>query len=231
MYKDKTILALIPARAGSKGIPRKNIRPLLGRPLIEWSIAAATRSKYVDRLVVSTDGVEIAEVAKQSGGEVPFMRPQSLAGDTTPTMDVVLHAIEAVAADYDYVLLLQATSPLRTFEHIDEAIEICLDAEAELMVSVVLAKKHPGCMFELRDGRLKPFLQGDVTYTRRQDAPPIYEHNGALYLARTDYLKQAKTYNSSVALPYVMDARSSIDIDDEDDWRYAEFLLSVGPTA
>lgn len=227
MYKDKTILALITARGGSVGIPRKNIKPLGDKPLIAWTIEAAKQSKYLDRLILSSDDAEIIEVAKQFDCEVPFVRPAELASNEMGSMPVILHAIENAGGDYDYLLLLQPTSPFRRPEHIDEIIEHCLGAEENMMVSVKESSKHPTAMFEIEEQCLKPFF-GHSETLRRQDAPLAYEHNGALYLAKVDYLKVCQSYNASDVRPYVMTGPSNLDIDTPSDFEYAEFLITKG---
>ena len=227
MYKQRSILALITARGGSKGIPGKNIKPLAGKPLVNWTIEAAKGCHYIDRLIISTDDQAIADVAKAAGCEVPFMRPAHLATDTAGSMDVIMHALDNVAPQYDYVLLLQPTSPFRTTEHINEIIEQALDTDSEMMISVAKLKKHPAFMYQLSDGYLQSFVPTKLQ-ARRQDMPNAYEHNGALYLAKTDYLRAEKTYNANLAKPYEMQGYANLDLDELDDWAWAEFLLSTG---
>ena len=226
MYKNKKILALITARGGSKGIPKKNIKDLGGKPLIYWSIDEAKKSRYIDKLILSSDSAEIIDIAKARGCEVPFVRPAALAEDESTSMEVILHALSLVG-DYDYLLLLQPTSPFRTVEHIDAIITMCLDIEASMMISVKKVKKHPFFMYESDAGYLKPLL-GFRTQMRRQDLPAVYEHNGALYFAEIDFLKHVKTYNVPQAKLFEMSDIESIDIDDISDWDYAEYLIAKG---
>lgn len=150
MYGNKKILAIIPARGGSKGVPRKNIRALCGKPLIAWTIEEMKKSKYIDHSIVSTEDDEIKKVAESFGGNVPFMRPQELARDDTPGIEPVLHAIDKLP-DYDYVILLQVTSPLRTVEDIDGAIELCINRQAKSCVSITETEHSPYWLYSLGD--------------------------------------------------------------------------------
>jgi CMP-N,N'-diacetyllegionaminic acid synthase len=225
MYKNNTILALITARGGSKGIPLKNIRPLAGKPLICWTIEAAHRSKYIDRLILSTDDQQIIRVAKEAKCEVPFVRPKELAEDTSSSMDVIMHALEQTQEPYDCLLLLQPTSPFRTADHIDGMIEQFFKLKAKMMVSVAKIKKHPAFLYQPHGIYLKSFFE-TATQLRRQDMPITYEHNGAMYLSKTDFLKKVKSFNISECAWFEMFGASNLDIDDQVDWDYAEFLLA-----
>ena len=168
MYKGKNILGLIPARGGSKGLPRKNIKPLLGKPLIAWTIEQALASRYLDRVVVSTDNKEIAEISKKYGAEVPFMRPKELAEDNAKGIDVVLHAIDWLKENnkrkqYDLMMLLQPTSPLRATEDIDKAIETLFLKEAKAIVSVCEVAHHPLWANTLpKNGCMKDFIKKEI---------------------------------------------------------------------
>lgn len=228
MYKNKKILALITARGGSKGIPRKNIKPLSGIPLINWTINAAKQSAYIDRLILTTDDIEIADIGIQAGCEVPFMRPSSLATDTATSMDVILHALENIKPNYDYLLLLQPTSPFRTTRQIDSIIEQGIKNLVPLTVSVNESKKHPSFMYELKKNlELDPILP-DQLHGRRQDMPKTFEYNGALYLADIDYLMKTKSFNIKGTQAFIMDSISSVDIDEPIDWEFSEFLIEKG---
>jgi N-acylneuraminate cytidylyltransferase len=227
MYKDKKILALITARGGSKGIPNKNIKSLGGKPLIVWTIEAALKSAYIDKLILSSESTEIINIAKDNGCEVPFVRPNELAEDDSSSMDVIIHAISKMSDRFDYLLLLQPTSPFRTYEHINKIIEDCIDKHAEMMVSVAIAKSHPLFMYESSDGFLVPLLNF-TKQMRRQDMSPIYQHNGALYMATLDIIKSLKSYNIPKAMYFEMHGASNLDIDDISDWEYAEYLISSG---
>ncbi len=227
MYKNKKILALITARGGSKGIPGKNIKNLGGKPLISWTIEVAKSSKYLDRLILSSDSSEIIDVALSCGCEVPFVRPSELATDQSSSIDVVLHAINSLDTKYDYILLLQPTSPFRKSSDIDGIIEYVIDNNLELAISVSKVKKHPAYLYKISGKKLIPYI--DVTHQlRRQDMPSTYEHNGALYFSSTEYILKEKTYNNPLASPYEMVGKVNIDIDDVDDWEYAEFLINRG---
>lgn len=220
-----SILAIIPARGGSKGIPRKNIKLLADKPLIGWTIDAATRAYCVDRVIVSTEDEEIASVARKLGAEVPFMRPVELAADETPSIAPVLDAIERLPK-YDWVLLLQPTSPLRSHTDIEAIWELCQANDAHSAVSVTEVSEHPYLMYE-RDGGdcLKPIIKRRPHVTRRQDFPEAYALNGAIYLAKTDWLSNNQSFVGPETLGYLMPSERSLDIDTQQDWRWAEFLI------
>jgi len=220
-----TVLALIPARGGSKGLPGKNIRPLHGKPLIGWSIEAARASRHVTRVVVSSDDEAILAVARAGGAETPFVRPKSLAQDDTPGIDVVLHALD-ILPGFDWVVLLQPTSPLRTAGDIDAAIERCFEADAPACVSVCETGASPWWMFSLdAGGRMRSFLPSEQRPARRQDLPALYALNGALYVARVDWLRQTRSFLTEETLAHVMPPERSVDIDTLFDFRLAECLL------
>ena len=224
MYRRNRILALITARGGSKGIPRKNIKPLGGKPLICWTIDAAMGSKYIDRLILSSDDEEIIHTAENANCEVPFVRPYELARDETSSMDVILHALAEIKESYEYLLLLQPTSPFRTAADIDGIIETCINKNAKMMVSVARLKKHPAFMYHLKGPYLESFF--DVReQLRRQDMPTAYEHNGALYISTVEFIKKVKSYNVPEAMAFEMHGMVNIDIDEPTDWEYAEYLL------
>lgn len=224
MYKQKSVLALITARGGSKGIPGKNIKLLGGKPLICWTIDAARACPYIDRLVLSCDDPAIISIAEAAGCEVPFKRPSALATDHTPSMDVILHALEQLSKKYDYLLLLQPTSPFRTTEHINNIIEQSIETGAEMMVSVKQTLNHPAFMFELKDNFLVSFFPQKVQ-ARRQDMPTTYQHNGALYFTKTDYLLSEKSFLAPQAKPFVMSGIANVDLDEPEDWLYAEHIV------
>lgn len=219
-----TTLALIPARGGSKGIPRKNIRPFCGKPLLQWSIDAALASACVDQVLVSTDDPEIAQVAMACGAEVPFLRPAELASDTAPGIAPVLHALEQLPQVSD-VLLLQPTSPLRTTADIEAIVALRQQAVRESAASLTPSSKHPAWMYSLSvDQLLEPLLQFDGVYCRQQ-LPPAYVLNGALYLASRPFLLREQAFISPDTMGYVMPAERSVDIDTPSDWQWAEFLM------
>jgi CMP-N,N'-diacetyllegionaminic acid synthase len=227
MYQGKTVLGLITARGGSKGIPGKNIKHLADKPLINWTIDEAKQSAYIDRLILSSDDDSIIQQALSAGCEVPFKRPANLALDHSSSMDVILHALEEVTAQYDYLLLLQPTSPLRTVEHIDAIIKQGIDCQTDISVSVTESKKHPAFMYTLVGSKLMPVMP-EQQQKRRQEMPKVYEHNGALYLARIQHLLQVRSYNGENVDSFVMDAISSVDLDEILDWEFAEYLIMKG---
>jgi CMP-N-acetylneuraminic acid synthetase len=223
------LLGLIPARGGSKGIPRKNIKLIAGKPLVAWTIEAAQRASVFDAVVVSTDDPEIAEVARRHGADVPFMRPAELARDETPGVEPVLHALQMLPA-FDAVLLLQPTSPLRSAADITGCLNLAQQLQAPCVVSVCAPDQHPGWMYRLDDRqRLRPLLDGPAV-TRRQDHQPVFAANGALYFARTDWLRQRRTFITDDTAAYVMPAERSVDLDTPLDWKFAEMLLKEGQT-
>lgn len=215
MIEGKSVLAIIPARGGSKGVPRKNIRVAAGKPLIAWTIEEAKKSAYIDRLVLSSDDAEIIETAKAYGCEVPFVRPAALAEDDTPGIDPVLHAM-AMLPDYDWVVLLQTTSPLRTVADIDGCIRHCVANGAKACVSVSAATESPYWMYSLDEkGQMQPLIATEKALVRRQDLPLAYILNGAVYVAQRDWLREQQSFVSSETLGFVMPAARSLDIDTE----------------
>jgi N-acylneuraminate cytidylyltransferase len=224
MIDGKTVLAIIPARGGSKGVPRKNIREILGKPLIAWTIEAAKKSKYIDRLILSSDDSTIIEIAEQWGCDVPFIRPKELAEDDTPGILPVLHALEQLPG-YDYCVLLQPTSPLRITEDIDGCIELCVNRAATACISVSEATQNPYWMHTItEDGKLHKFIKG-IEIDKRQDIPQLYAENGAVMMADIKWLIQKKTFFSDETLAYVMPRLRSLDVDTEEDFVLSELLL------
>ncbi len=226
-----SVLGLIPARGGSKGLPGKNIRPLGGRPLIDWTIEAALQSEEVSRVIVSTDDAAIAEAARAAGAEVPGLRPRDLADDETPAMAVVRHALGAWASrDETELVLLQPTSPLRTCEDIDGCVRERRRRGAGVCVSVSPVDKPPWWLFQLaREGRLSPFLSRPEA-RRRQDLPAAYALNGAVYAAAIEALHGADSFLRPDTVGYVMAKERSVDIDDAVDFALAEALLAYRET-
>lgn len=218
------ILGLIPARGGSKGIPRKNIKLIAGKPLIVWTIESALRSRFLDAVVVSTDDEEIAAVARQCGAQVPFMRPAALADDITPGLDPVFHALNKLP-EFDSVLLLQPTSPLRTTGDIDSCISMAQKNKSLCVVSVSEPDVHPFWTYKLNDDQTLRALVEAADVHRRQDLPPVYALNGALYFANCSWLMKQKKFITNKTTAYVMPAERSIDIDTPLDWKLAEVLL------
>jgi CMP-N,N'-diacetyllegionaminic acid synthase len=219
-----TLLALIPARGGSKGIPRKNIRLFCGKPLIQWSIEQALQAPAVDRVVVSTDDPEIAQCARAYGADVPFLRPEELASDTASGIAPVLHALDQLPEVSD-VLLLQPTSPLRRSEDISAIIDLYLSSGSNVVVSVTSTNKHPAWTFTLSETQvLQPFLMRSNSSCRQQ-LPPAYVLNGSLYLASRSFLQRERSFLTANTIGYVMPPEYSVDIDTLLDWQYGEFLM------
>lgn len=219
------MLALIPARGGSKGVPGKNIREVVGKPLMAWTIEAAQQARCIDRVVVSSDDAAILQVARTWGAEIPFVRPAELARDETPGIDVVLHALQQLPG-VTWVVLLQPTSPLRTAQDIDAAYALCQEKDAPACVSVTEVATLPWWMFRLSDeGRLRSFIPESERPQRRQEAPPLYALNGAVYVARADWLRRTQSFLTDETLAYVMPAERSIDIDTPLDLTIAACLL------
>lgn len=218
-----SVLAIIPARGGSKGIPRKNIKYLAGKPLIAWTIEEAKKSKYISRLILSSDDDEIIEVAKKHKCDVPFKRPAELAQDNTSGMDPVLHAIEQCPG-YDYVLLLQPTSPFRTVEDIDRCLEKVFQNKWSFCVSVSVASESPYWMYSLNENSLTPLLESDVSATR-QMLPSPYILNGALYVGETKRFLKEKEFLNSETKAFVMSKEHSYDIDEPIDFKICDFIM------
>ena len=219
-----SLLALISARGGSKGILRKNIRELCGKPLIAWSIEAAQNSVSVDKIVVSTEDEEIADIARFFGADVPFLRPKELAQDDTPGIAPVLHALEKLPG-FDQILQMHANSPLRTADDIDEIVNKCQEQQTPAAISICESPRHPNWMWNCdEDGKLSPFTDSPRA-TRRQDLPKIYTVNGALYLGKSEWIQQTCDFISSETLGYVMPPERSKDIDTLLDWEWVEFLM------
>lgn len=211
------LLAIIPARGGSKGVPKKNIRNFKGKPLIAWTIKAAQESSLIKDVILSSDDPEIIKTAKHFNCKVPFVRDIELASDETSSYEVVLDAIERVP-NFDWIVLLQPTSPLRTAKHIDDAIKLCLQEERMSCASVTQVSQNPLWMYKMgKRKKLEPVISG-VTPKRRQDLPNFYRLNGAIYIANINWLKDNGTFVNEQTVGYVMDAKSSLDIDSEKDF-------------
>jgi N-acylneuraminate cytidylyltransferase len=220
------VLAIIPARGGSKGVPRKNIRLLAGKPLIAWTIEEAKKSKYIDRLILSSEDDEIMQVAGDYGCEVPFKRPIELAQDDTPGVEPIIHALHTLKGRYDYVVMLQPTSPLRTAADIDECMEKCAASDAPACVSVSEVEQSPYWMYRLdKKMRMLPLINSGTLISRRQDLPPVYILNGAVYVARSEYLLTQKSFITDETVGYEMPLKKSLDIDNEYDLKLAELIL------
>lgn len=228
MYRGKRILAIIPARGGSKGIPKKNIVKIEGKPLIAYTIEAAKNSKYLDKIVVSTEDLQIKEIAEDYGGEVPFLRPKELGQDNSRTIDCVIHALEILknrSKEYDYIVLLQCTNPLRESWHIDEAIEKIIDENKSSLVSVSKVEEHPIFMRTIdAEGSLRKILNSESD-VRRQDLQEVYKINGAIYIQKLDSKFSEKTSFNDGELAYILENKFSVDIDGCLDIKKVEYYL------
>lgn len=224
------IIALITARGGSKGIPRKNLQLIAGKPLITWTIETALKSRGLRRIIVSTDDEEIALVSSNAGAEVPFIRPSELAQDKSPHISVVLHALKWLR-DHEkdipeYVVLLQPTSPLRIAEDIDGVINFAYQKNAEAVVTVVETHAHPYLTKKLEeDARLQPFSNCPLSYPRRQDLPPAYFINGAVFMNKVESLAEKKTFYPNELYGFVMPSERSLQIDTPWDLYLVELIL------
>lgn len=228
MIKGTSVLAIIPARGGSKGVPRKNIRDVAGKPLIAWTIEEAKKSKYIDRLILSSEDPEIIEVAKKWGCDVPFVRPAELAEDATPGIAPVLHALNALP-EYGLVVLLQPTSPLRNVVDIDGCIELCLREDACACVTVTEPDKSPYWMYRLdKTGRMFPLINTPERDSRRQELPKVYALNGAVYVARSEWMREKKTFVTEQTVAYFMPKDRSADIDTELDLICVQAIIAEG---
>lgn len=230
MLSNERVLAIVPARGGSRGIPRKNIAPVAGKPLIAWTIETALACPILDRVIVSTDDEEIAGVARRRGAEVPFLRPAQLARDDTPGIEPILHAVRWLDEHEGYrprhVMVLQPTSPLRTAEDIEGAVELAELKQGHRVVSVCRADQHPYWMKRVSgEGQITSFLSLEPAYTRRQDLPPAYALNGAIYLARREVLVAERTFYTEHTYAYVMPPERSLDVDEPWDLYLAHLVL------
>jgi CMP-N,N'-diacetyllegionaminic acid synthase len=225
-----TVLGVVPARGGSKGIPNKNLALLAGRPLLAYTAEAVRVSRRLSRCIVSTDDERVAEAARSLGLEVPFLRPSELASDDTPMLPVLRHAAREIArrgSPVDVVVLLQPTSPLRRAAHIDAAVDLLESTGADSVVSVVEVPHqfNPVSVMRLEAGRLLPFVDGPPV-TRRQDKPRVYARNGPAVLAVRVRVLEAGSLYGDDCRPLIMTASESIDIDGPDDLALAELMLT-----
>ena len=226
------VLAVIPARGGSKGVVRKNIRPVCGRPLIAYTIDTAKAAGHLlYRTIVSTDDPEIEAIARKEGAEVPFLRPKELAGDKVPTLPVLQHAVQAVEKQdnikLDWVLLLQPTSPLRTLQDIEASLDLAFKNDCDSVISVVqVFAEHPTFIKRIENNQLLPFVIEEKEGTRRQDCqPPAYIRNGAIYMTRRDVLMGKDSIWGQVIRPYIMPAERSINVDSELELKFVELMV------
>lgn len=221
----RRVVAIIPARGGSKGLPGKNIKRLSGLPLIAWTIKAAQQSEQVDRVVVSTDCEEIAAIAKEYGADVPFMRPAELATDSASSVDVVQHVLNMLIEKFEYLVLLQPTSPFRNSSDIDAAITLATQSDACNVVSACLSDKSPYWMYTLDSSRtISPVVNGSDRPARRQDSPPVYQLNGAIYVSFVDHFMNTRSLVDINTKALIMPMERSLDIDTEIDFKIAEYV-------
>lgn len=229
--KTSRVLAVVPARGGSKGLPGKNIRPLSGKPLIAWSIEQALDAQSIDLVVVSTDDQEIAEVASRYGACVPFLRPEHLASDAASSIDVVVHALDHLAQNgsvFDIVVLLEPTSPLRDSLDIDQAVQRMADSHASAIVSVCRAESsHPAFVFrQSPDGHLIPFMERPPTGLRRQEIEPMFFLDGSIYASEVQALREQRSFYHSNTIAYEVPKWKSFEIDDLEDFQIVEALAN-----
>jgi len=231
MFENITFLAIIPARGGSKRLPRKNVLNLAGKPLIAWSIEAGLKSKYIDEVMVTTDDKEILNISKKYGANIPFIRPDELSDDTATRPEVIKHTIEFyknnLKKEFDYIILLQPTSPLRNEDEIDKAIEYMFDKNGDAIVSVCEVE-HPihwsGTLPE--NNNMSKFLDKVAIKSRSQDLPTYYRLNGAIYICDTKmFLEQGCVFLKENTYAYKMPQNLSIDIDTKTDFIFAEVLI------
>lgn len=229
MYNNKSFLAIIPARGGSKGIKDKNIINLKGKPLIAYTIEAAIESQVFDEIMVSTDSLKIAEISKSFGAKIPFLRPKELASDNAKTVDVIIHALNYYInqnIEFDYFMLLQPTSPLRNSKDIQNAVNLLFEKNANSIVSVCETEHSPLWSNTLPDDlSLANFIKQEVKNIPRQELPKYYRINGAIYISNVDFFISEKDFYGEKSYAYVMPPERSIDIDNLVDLKLVEILL------
>lgn len=230
MYKNERIIAIIPARGGSKGIKKKNIYPLLGKPLIEYTIKEAQKSIYLDEILISTDDKEIARIAQKAGGRVPFLRPPKISGDNATSEDVILHSLKWCKDNnhyYDYFVLLEPTSPLRKVKHIDYAIkELLMNKKANTLISVTKVRQHPYQMKIINKfGFLDSYSRAYKGNIRRQDLPGVYIPNGAIYISQISTFNKKISFYGGQTIPYIMKEEDNWDINTYYDIKIVESIL------
>mgnify|MGYP000114916828 CR=1 FL=1 len=225
------IIAIIPARGGSKGIPRKNLVTLNKKPLIEYTIKAAIQSQCFESVIVSTDDEEIAMVSRSLGASVPFLRPSKLSNDKAKSVDAIIDCLNRLDTDYDAVCLLQPTAPLRNVHDIRKSLELYLDhkGDCDSLVSICrLEEPHPFKLKAINDGYVIPFLPGKSSELPRQDLPPAYILTGAIYITDIKVLKEKKSFFGNKTIPYYMPEERAVNIDSIKDIYLAEYYLKAG---
>lgn len=227
-----SILGIIPARGGSKGVPQKNTRDLAGYSLVERAFYTANQSRVLNRLILSSDDQKAIDISQKIGLEVPFIRPSQLATDNTPMLDVVLHALDNLDPDqtkYQAVLLLQPTSPLRQAEHLRRAVDILIKESASSVCSVASVPLDlcPHYLMRVdKNGYLGPFMNDGMKYTRRQDVPRAYRRCGTVFLTRTAVLREDRNFYGNQCVPMILPAEETLNIDTVEDWQAAEQEIS-----
>jgi CMP-N-acetylneuraminic acid synthetase len=223
------ILAIIPARGGSKGVPGKNLRPLGGKPLLQHTAEAALAAAHLDRVILTTDDPDIAGLGRNLGLEVPFLRPGEISGDASPVSQAVSHVLEHLAAQGahpEIICLLQPTAPLRLAQDIDAALAPLIEGRADSCITVCAAEScHPYYQYRMEDGAPRLFCPEALHFTRRQDFPPAYLRNGSIYACRTEVFTAGGTFYGRRLHAHVMPWSRSVNIDSEDDLLLAEFLI------
>lgn len=231
MLDGKTFLAIVPARVGSKGLKKKNIKELCGKPLLYWSIDAGLKSKYIDEIMVTTDDHQIAEVAKKYGAKVPFIRPKFLAKDNTSSFDVIEHAIDYYKRfqkkEFDYVVLLEPTSPLRESIDIDNSIEKLINSSAYSIVGISKTESQNPSFLVLKNKQsyISGYENPNIKVIRRQKIKSVYFLEGSIYISRTDVLLNKKSFYHDKTLGYEMQKYKSLEIDDIYDFVMIEALM------
>jgi CMP-N,N'-diacetyllegionaminic acid synthase len=233
MYKKKKILAVILARGGSKGIKNKNIININNKPLIAYTILEAKKSKYIDKIVVSTDSSKIISIAKKYGAEAPFVRPKSLSGDKASSADCILHAMEFCENffkdKFDYVIELMCTNPFKDATDIDRVIKLQIDNKVKIVIGVSqLEDHHPRRIKKInKKGFLEDFCLKEKSESRRQDLKPeAFIRNGSIYSLSRDMVLKKIRYKTKISLPYIMTKNKSINIDTRIDLKFAKFLFT-----
>ena len=229
MYNKKKILAIIPARGGSKGLPGKNIKSLCGKPLIGWSIEQAQASEYIDEIFVSTDSSEIVAVAESFGIKVPFLRPSELATDTSPSSAFVLHTIAYYrnkGQEFDYILLLEPTSPLRKKGDIDNCIALLEEDSVGVVSLGEVHTEHPFIVKTIKDNKISPFIEGAKKITQRQELSKAYFPYGVAYLVKVSYFEEKKLFYSEKSKPYFIERWQNYEVDDIYDFLCIETILN-----
>ena len=231
MYKNKTFLAIIPARGGSKGLPGKNIKELCGKPLIAWSIEAGLNSQYLDEVVVSTDYQDIADISKQYGASAPFLRPDCLANDTATSFDAIKHTIDyyknELNKEFDYIVLLEPTSPLRESKDIDFSIEDLINSNANSIVSIGKTEdQNPAFLVNMNNKRyISGYEDKAMSIKRRQDILDVYFFEGSIYISKITSLLENKTFYHEETIGYLFPKYKTLEIDDIDDFIMVEAIM------